>query len=1176
MERLPEEPERKLSNCCFPGPLLALIGNTDGCWYFAGAMTKSAPLLFLLAASLICAKAQAQTNLQRSWSNWVGAGQGITFRFGSPQVFGTFNNQGGVGLPIFASNYYDGRRAVAYSDSITGNIKFIATPRAVYSRNWDTVTNGYGLIACGDDTRHGIQVIPFPGGENKFYIIHNFIASPPMGGMQTICSVYGNATGATPGTRYSILDMDRNNGLGAIVSKNNPFPGGGRMLQVRHANGRDLWVVGPGTTGVGSTLISPSGIAPANFVNISFPTDTTVTTTSSGFYADASPHGNRIAIASGNSRTAHLINFDPATGSASYHSSLVLPFAVSGLCFSPDGTKLYVSTYRWNACPYSDYRLYQVNLVAANPQERIYELASDRYQEFNNMQRIPGNRIMISGRYESGMNFAYSLHHLINQPNQPGPASLFRKEEFTGPGNTTHYPLFPNDVVKQAPEAPITDFNFPMDTALCLSNFTLQAPAGYEEYRWSNGSSGQTLQVTRPGVYTVLAGPAGFTRPTGFGYIRVRSLSQPLDLGPDTLLCPKDTFRLSVPSNFSNVLWNSGSTSHDLSITTLSSGPQVVTAVDGNGCFATDSICVSFRYTPRASFGPDTVICTGENLLLRMEPRAYLSPGAAYLWNTGATTDTLRVTQSGTYWGRASYQGCTDTDTIQVTVRQAPLLDAGRDTTLCFGNTLELRANIDNATYFWNTRETTQSIQVQYSDDYWVKVHNGSCWAIDTVKVRFMNPPYLNLGPDRTVCEGASINFNLHLDGATFLWQDGSTSGNYSITTAGTYWVRVNYYGCIVTDTLHVQQIPKPSVNLGADTILCTGESLTLNAAGPGLVGYLWQNGHTGPTRTINSGGDYWVRVQGTNGCYAYDTISVGFRYPALFSLGEDKVVCPYETVSYSFNTEGQLLWSTGSTSNSISITQPGLYWLEINRNGCRRRDTVLITHKPLPVVNLGRDTTLCEGTAHILDATNTGATYVWQDGQTGATYRVERSGDYHVRVNLNGCISRDTARIIYHSMPRPTLGRDTVICAGSQIQLVPGTWDGTYTWQDGTGTPNYLVSTAGTYTISITNVCGTGTDEVVIAAANCDPLMPNAFTPDGDGRNDLFRVKFPQFFRAFRLTVFDRRGTLLYQTSTPGAGWDGTLRGRQLPTANYVWRLEYTDLQGRKDTRWGTVLLIR
>ena len=87
---------------------------------------------------------------------------------------------------------------------------------------------------------------------------------------------------------------------------------------------------------------------------------------------------------------------------------------------------------------------------------------------------------------------------------------------------------------------------------------------------------------------------------------------------------------------------------------------------------------------------------------------------------------------------------------------------------------------------------------------------------------------------------------------------------------------------------------------------------------------------------------------------------------------------------------------------------------------------------------------------------------------------------------------------------------------------------------------------------------------------------MPNAFTPNNDGHNDVFEVKYPQLIKTIQMTVFDRWGQKVFESNDPTKGWDGTLNGIKQPVGNYVWIIKYTDLLGNSKKKSGNVLLIR
>lgn len=141
---------------------------------------------------------------------------------------------------------------------------------------------------------------------------------------------------------------------------------------------------------------------------------------------------------------------------------------------------------------------------------------------------------------------------------------------------------------------------------------------------------------------------------------------------------------------------------------------------------------------------------------------------------------------------------------------------------------------------------------------------------------------------------------------------------------------------------------------------------------------------------------------------------------------------------------------------------------------------------------------------------------------------------------------------------------------------LNPGIRDATFRWQDGSTDPMLNVTQAGFYKLTATNQCGSHSDSVTIIEGSCRVMLPNAFTPNNDGHNDIFRLKYPEIVTILRLIVYDRWGQMVFQTTDPYKGWDGRLKGQNAPTGNYVWVMTYTDTYGYKGSAKGSVVLVR
>lgn len=411
-----------------------------------------------------------------------------------------------------------------------------------------------------------------------------------------------------------------------------------------------------------------------------------------------------------------------------------------------------------------------------------------------------------------------------------------------------------------------------------------------------------------------------------------------------------------------------------------------------------------------------------------------------------------------------------------------------------------------------------------------------------------------------------------------------STLNNPShiFSAAGTYNVMLIKFTNCGPDTLKRQVITNGlAVNLGNDTTVCGGTSLLLSAASSGATNnFLWQDGSTNPTLMVTATGQYWVQVSNAQGCIKKDTINISFKALPVFNLGADQSICAGDTLLLNATTTGatSYLWQNGNTTSTTKAYLAGLYWCEVNNGGCVFRDSLTIAAvKPIPLVNLGNDQVVCQGNVVNLDATYLTSTYLWQNGSTGPVLQVSNSGIYYVQVTYNGCKKSDTISINYTPKPSFTLGPDQYICPGNKIILTPvlnPSWQ--INWQDGTSTASYSILQPGTYRLSASNNCGTTTDDIVISTGLCKVYVPNGFTPNNDGRNDLFKAFGTESVSDFELTVFERGGQVIYQTRDKSRGWDGKIKGVPFSSGVFIYMIRYRENGGDWVLLKGTVALIR
>ena len=1114
---------------------------------------------------------------QKEWSNWYSTGKELlTFKNGYPEKVNNFINPIPPVPPYtnIYNFYYFGHGGISYSDPLTGDMKFIISNRLGYGSNYKEFPNDTAIRSCPDQKSY--HIIPFHNNPNKFYVIQFQSAAADLyasqTGLQVVCP---NAVGLA----YSIVDLSKNGGLGDITSINNVITGGltEQITLVRHANMKDVWIiVHPyGTAQYHAILVTVNGIQPAVVSNIGGMVNGGSNSLSG--ILTASHDGKLLAGCTnlgqnpGSAIDIELFDFDNATGQLSNYRKLPTSARNIKLQFSPDNSKLYSLSYdvHYENCLIIQWDFNQPNLAASRTViEKINQTS------FWDMQLAPDGKIYVSTFHESVGNNDYAYLLAIQCPNLQQFACNIEKKAIEI--SNTAFPDLINDFIN-VPKVPLVPkFSIGNDTAICFGGLILTAPAGWQSYKWNTGETSQSITIKKAGVYYVLTGSSGFSCPTGYGYINVTDKAIKLDLGKDTGLCANTSYSLHIPDSYTNILWENGSHARDSVL--YGGNDMIVSADDINGCYSSDTIKVYYKYQASAKFGKDTILCNNETLTLQLQPYKFLSQGAIYTWQDNSTEDNYVVNKPGIYWGKVSYAGCTVSDTIQVNYISAQQITIGNDTTLCMGDSLLLTAPIANATYRWSTGETTQSIYVKSTGDYRISITNGLCTVKDTIKVNFNAKPIVSLGNDTTLCERTSLLLTPSAGFGNYLWQDESAGNHFSVTKAGTYWLKFTSNGCTVADTIQVSFKNLPHVDLGKDTGFCTGNAVKLNALDPAIQSYKWQDGSTQSSYIAVATGSYNVLVMGTNGCKNQDTVLLTMLPLPVFNLGLDTAICDGKILSLQVNNGGaNYLWNDGSTGKQFLVRSSGTYWLRVNEKGCSKTDSILVSYKPNPVVKLGNDTTLCEGVNKVLKLANTNAVYKWQNGSRLDNYTVKQSGWYIVSADINGCNVTDSIHITYKPKPVFTLGRDTFVCKGQSILLSPIiNTVAEYLWQDNSNASFYNVTDTGKYILTLTNECGTATSSIIISRGICQLYLPAAFSPNGDNLNDIFRVKYPFQVKKFKLIIYNKYGQKVFETADMSVGWDGSFMGDQQPLGAYIWLISLTDIDGRDKTVKGTIMLVK
>jgi len=176
--------------------------------------------------------------------------------------------------------------------------------------------------------------------------------------------------------------------------------------------------------------------------------------------------------------------------------------------------------------------------------------------------------------------------------------------------------------------------------------------------------------------------------------------------------------------------------------------------------------------------------------------------------------------------------------------------------------------------------------------------------------------------------------------------------------------------------------------------------------------------------------------------------------------------------------------------------------------------------------------------------------------------------------VAANGCDSIRTLKLSVDTPPLPDLGPNKELCTGDTLVLYPGKY-AAYLWQDNSTNDRFIVKQQGFYSVTVTNACGSATDNVSFTGVDCVILFPNAFTPNGDGRNDFFKILNAFNLKEYSLTIFNRWGQEVFSTTDLRKGWNGELKGRPQDPGTFVYYCKYVKDNNPVVTK-GSFILIR
>ncbi|MEM9835788.1 MAG: gliding motility-associated C-terminal domain-containing protein [Bacteroidota bacterium] len=616
-------------------------------------------------------------------------------------------------------------------------------------------------------------------------------------------------------------------------------------------------------------------------------------------------------------------------------------------------------------------------------------------------------------------------------------------------------------------------------------------------------------------------------------------------VSPATSGCaPYTTQLFYTGQDAETIFWDfgNGQTSSDFNPTATFSEPGMYTITQivnaNNTCNLSDTFQVQIDVLDQESTLTEQLFCPGTvDLFLDVS-----TSNATYEWQDGTIGPTYQTGDPGIYWVDINLVGCSRRDSFIVTAETVANLELGPDFTVCDQGSVQLDATTDSVvSYFWRDGSTDPILNITETGQYFVTVTDiNGCEVEDDISIRLSETPTIELGPNLTPCTNEAPTFTIPEGIGEVNWSTGVTTNQITPTASGQYFVSVTQGGCTAVDSVTVDFIPSPAIIFTPIDVTCFGDGdgsiVSTNTDGQDNLSYAWEGGFTTTDRTDLPPGDYPITITNAFNCTQEEIVTVGTNTPVEFETIITDVICARDAngalqveISGGGIPPYLIAFDDGIMSEDTQLNglDGGTYTIELqDANGCTFFDTVVVYEPPEIFIEAGPDQ--------------------WLDLGESTT--------------INGWLSTVQNQNYFWSPD------DSISCLNCLRARV-----------NPTATMNYFLTT-------IDSISGcTKTDTLQIRVArNRRVFIPNAFSPDGDGNNDMFtlftdnsvsRIRFLRIYQRWGNLVYERENFLGNDTTK---GWDGTFLGEPLNAQVLVYVAEVEFLDGSILEYKGDLTLVR
>ncbi len=688
-----------------------------------------------------------------------------------------------------------------------------------------------------------------------------------------------------------------------------------------------------------------------------------------------------------------------------------------------------------------------------------------------------------------------------------------------------------------------------LPTSVCVGDASTLTASGGASYSWSTGDMTSTASVspTANEIFTVTVTSAAGCIDTETVGVTVNALPTISALALNNNYCDDGTNNftvtfttdaadgssyvwsegLGVPGLMSGIVTSGGPQFPNPITTATNGGVYTVTVTSADGCTATSTVEASINPLPTATtMALPTSVCVGDASTLTA------SGGASYSWSTGDMTSTASVSPTTNEVFTVTVtnaDGCTDTETVGVTVNALPTISAlALNNDYCDDGTNNFTVTFttdaaDGSSYVWSEGLTVPGLMSgivtsggpQFPNPITTAV-NGSiytvtvtlssgCTEISTVEASINPlPTAMTMAMPTSVCVGDASTLTAS-GGASYEWSTGDMTATVlvSATVNEVFTVTVTSAdGCTDTETVGVTANALPTaMTMGVPTAVCPGDASTLTASGG--ASYSWSTGEMTATVSVSPTANevFTVTVTSGSGCTDIETVGVTVNgLPTAMTMATPTSVCVGDASTLTASGGASYEWSTGDMTATVSVsaTANEVFTVTVTSgSGCTDIETVGVTVNGLPTaMTMAMPTSVCVGDASTLTASG-GASYEWSTGDMTATVSVSATANEVFTVTVtsgSGCTDIETVGVTVNGLPTAmTMGVPTAVCPGDASTLT-ASGGASYSWSTGEMTATVSVSPTANEVFTVTVTSGSGCTDIETVGVTVNGL-PTAMT---------------------------------------------------------------------------------